>query len=198
MPETEPRYWAFLSYSHADARFAQWLRRKLEGYPIPGRLVGRTTPAGVVPARLRPIFRDREEMGAGPDLSERLKAALSDSAYLIVICSPAAVKSAWVNEEIRRFKALRGDERVLAVMINGDPFASELADGADRECFPEPLRRRLAGEAPASGSKPWPRISGRARTAAAAPCSSSSPEFCSSILTRSSSAMRSANIAASR
>jgi len=146
MPETEPRYWAFLSYSHADARFAQWLRRKLEGYPIPGRLVGRTTPAGVVPARLRPIFRDREEMGAGPDLSERLKAALSDSAYLIVICSPAAVKSAWVNEEIRRFKALRGDERVLAVMINGDPFASELADGADRECFPEPLRRRLAGE----------------------------------------------------
>ncbi len=146
MPETEPRYWAFLSYSHADARFAQWLRRRLEGYAIPARLVGRTTPAGVVPARLKPIFRDREEMGAGPDLSERLKTALSDSAYLIVICSPAAVKSAWVNEEIRRFKALRGDERVLAVMVSGVPFASEQADGAEQECFPEPLRRRLAGK----------------------------------------------------
>jgi eukaryotic-like serine/threonine-protein kinase len=146
MPETDPRYWAFLSYSHADARFAQWLRRQLEGYAIPARLVGRTTPAGVTPARLRPIFRDREEMGAGPDLSERLKRALSDSAYLIVICSPAAVKSAWVNEEISLFKALRGDDRVLAAMVSGVPFASELAEGADQECFPEPLRRRLTGE----------------------------------------------------
>lgn len=146
MPQTGPRYWAFLSYSHADARLAGWLHRQLEGYAIPSRLVGRETPAGVIPTRLRPIFRDREEMGAGPDLSERLKAALSESAYLIVICSPAAAGSAWVGEEIRRFKTLRGDERVLAVIASGVPFASERPAGADQECFPEALRVRLAGE----------------------------------------------------
>jgi tetratricopeptide (TPR) repeat protein len=144
MPEAGPRYWAFLSYSHADLRIALRLHRALESYVVPRRLVGRPTPAGQAPRRLRPIFRDLDEMGAGASLSGRLKAALDASACLIVICSPAAAASPWVNEEIRRFKAERGEERILSVIVGGEPFASERPGGEAQECFPPALRQRHA------------------------------------------------------
>ena len=142
MPEGSPRYWAFLSYSHADLRVARRLHRALEGFVVPRRLVGRPTPAGPAPRRIRPIFRDLDEMGAGASLSGRLKAALDASASLIVVCSPASVASPWVNEEIRRFKAERGEGRIFAVIVGGEPFASERADGEPLECFPRALRHR--------------------------------------------------------
>ena len=144
MPEASPRYWAFLSYSHADIDWGRRLHRALEGYVVPRRLVGRPTPAGPAPRRLRPIFRDLDEMGAGGSLSGRLKAALDASASLIVICSPAAVASPWVDEEIRRFKAERGEERIFAVIVAGEPFASERAGQEAHECFPKALRHRHA------------------------------------------------------
>ena len=136
----EQRYWAFISYSHADARWANRLHRQLEGFVVPRRLVGQPTPAGPAPKRFRPIFKDVEELGASHDLSERLRAALAESAYLIVICSPAAAHSRWVNEEISQFKALHGRERVLAVLVDGEPFASDDPDRAGLECLPEALR----------------------------------------------------------
>src|SRR6185312_12733605 len=144
MPEAGPRYWAFLSYSHADIRFARRLHRALEGYVVPRRLVGRPTPGGPAPRRLRPIFRDLDEMGVAPDLSERLKRALDASGALIVICSPAAVASRWLDEEIRRFKAERGEDRIFAVIIGGEPFASERPGRGAEECFPQALRQRHA------------------------------------------------------
>ena len=144
MPDAAPRYWAFLSYSHADIRWGRRLHRALEAYVVPRRLVGRQTPAGPAPRRLRPIFRDQDEMGAGGSLSERLKHALDASRSLIVICSPAAAASPWVNEEIRRFKAERGEDRILAVIVDGEPFASERPGGAGLECFPHALRYRHA------------------------------------------------------
>jgi hypothetical protein len=142
MADSRPHYWAFLSYSHADARWANRLHRALENFPVPRRLIGGRTPVGPAPRRLHPIFRDREELGASADLGGRLVAALEASGYLIVVCSPAAARSRWVNEEIARFRALHGHERVLAVIVDGQPYASLDGAHADRECFPEALRRR--------------------------------------------------------
>jgi tetratricopeptide (TPR) repeat protein len=140
MPDMGQRYWAFISYSHADSRWANRLHRQLEGFSVPRRLVGHPTPVGPAPKRFRPIFKDIEELGASSDLSERLRSALAQSAYLIVICSPAATRSKWVDAEIRQFKALHGKERVLAVIVDGEPFASDDPDRADQECLPEALR----------------------------------------------------------
>jgi hypothetical protein len=144
MPQAGPRYWAFLSYSHADIRWARRLHRALEAYVVPRRLVGRPTPGGPAPRRLRPVFRDLDEMGAGGSLSDRLKSALDASRSLIVICSPAAAASPWVNEEIRRFKAERGEDRILAVIVDGEPFGSERPGAEALECFPPALRQRHA------------------------------------------------------
>lgn len=57
-------YRAFISYSHKDKDLAQRLHRDVESYRIPSKLVGRVTGVGKVPRRLRPIFRDREELPA--------------------------------------------------------------------------------------------------------------------------------------
>jgi len=125
----EPRYRAFLSYSHRDAAAAAWIHRRLESYRVPKRLVGRETERGPVPHRLCPIFRDREEMAASADLSEAVRAGLAESGALIVLCSPAAAESHWVAEEIRTFRALHPGAPVLAAIVAGEPPA----------CFPEPL-----------------------------------------------------------
>src|SRR5580700_5268721 len=99
------KYRAFLSYSHRDATWAKWLHRALEGYRIDKDLVGRETASGSVPGTLRPIFRDREDFAAGHLLTAQTLVALQASQFLIVICSPHAARSRYVNEEIRTFKA---------------------------------------------------------------------------------------------
>ena len=49
MEPGEFRYWAFISYSHHDARIAATQQRALETYRLPKRLIGRPTPLGAVP-----------------------------------------------------------------------------------------------------------------------------------------------------
>jgi tetratricopeptide (TPR) repeat protein len=146
MPDAGQRYWAFLSYSHQDRRWAGWLRRGLENWTVPSRMVGIQTPAGCAPRRFRPVFRDREELAASAQLGEPIRDALRDSAWLIVICSPAAARSAWVSEEISQFKLLHGEERVLAVIVAGEPFASDHPGAAAGECFPKALTSPLRAD----------------------------------------------------
>lgn len=142
------RYWAFLSYSHHDKAVAKRLQKQIETYRVPRRLVGRETPHGVVPARLSPVFRDRDELHAGSDLKASVQDALSKSRWLIVVCTPDAARSPWVNREIIEFKKLHGERRVLALIAHGEPFASDRLGREAEECFPPALRRALdeAGE----------------------------------------------------
>ncbi|MBY6204529.1 toll/interleukin-1 receptor domain-containing protein [Halomonas denitrificans] len=137
------RYRAFISYSWADKAWAGWLHRALETYRPPDALVGRSTPVGPVPSRLHPIFKDREEEAAGHGISASIEAAMADAEFMVVVCSPRSVRSKWVNREIAWFKTHRSKERILALVVDGEPGAS-LAEGcrpneSDRECFPETL-----------------------------------------------------------
>lgn len=132
-------YRAFISYSHRDARWGEWLHRRLETYRIPKAIVGRETPFGAIPERLAPIFRDRDELAAATDLSAEIAAALQRALFLVVLCSPAAAQSKWVNEEIKTFKRLHGEDRVRAIIVDGAPFSGD----PQTECFPEALRFRF-------------------------------------------------------
>lgn len=123
-----------MSYSHADQSWAAWLHRALESYRVPKRLVGTTGLHGTVPARLSPIFRDRDDLSSASDLNARIKATLENSETLIVICSPAAVHSKWVNEEIRYFRSL-GKRRIYCVIVKGD----SQAPNPQEACFPPAL-----------------------------------------------------------
>jgi hypothetical protein len=94
------RFSAFLSYSHADAEWARWLLRRLETYRVPSRLVGTQGAHGPIGPRLGTFFRDRDELPSSGDLGGTIRAALDESSALIVVCSPAAAGSRWVNAEI--------------------------------------------------------------------------------------------------
>jgi tetratricopeptide (TPR) repeat protein len=129
-------YFAFLSYSHADSAEADWLHGELEGFKVPSRLAGRLTANGVIPKRLSPIFRDRHELAASDDLTDEIRQALTASRCLIVLCSPAAAKSRWTNEEIEYFKRVHPDGCVIAAIIAGEPGR----EGDD--CFPAALTQQ--------------------------------------------------------
>jgi len=138
------KYWAFISYSHTDKAWGDWLHKALETYRVPRRLVGRESRDGTVPPRLFPIFRDREELPVSADLSSNINEALRESRYLIVICSPQAASSRWVGEEIKTFKRLGREDRILALVVDGEPNASAGKPGfqVEEECFHEALRYR--------------------------------------------------------
>ncbi len=138
-----PKYRAFISYSHSDSRWASWLHSSLEKYRLPKPLIGTITARGEVPKRIAPIFRDRDELPSATDLGSLLRAALADSANQIVICSPQAAKSKWVNEEILAFKRLGREDRIFCLIIGGEPNASDLPGREAEECFPPALRFRL-------------------------------------------------------
>jgi tetratricopeptide (TPR) repeat protein len=135
------RYAAFISYSHADASAARWLHRRLETFRMPHGLVGTASSFGPVQRKLLPSFRDRDELAASGDLGTELRAALAASRFQIVLCSPKAAQSRWVNEEILSFKRLHGEHRTLALIVSGEPYA-----GDERECFPPALRFQLGAD----------------------------------------------------
>jgi hypothetical protein len=120
------KYRAFISYSHADTAWAKWLHRALETFAIDKDLAGRETATGTVPKALRPIFRDRDDFTAGHTLSDQTLAGLDASHALIVICSPAAAKSQYVNEEVRLFKSRHPERPVVPLIVAGKPGDPDL------------------------------------------------------------------------
>ena len=138
-------YFAFISYSHRDEHVAEWLHDALEDFRVPGHLVGRITEHGCVPKRLTPIFRDVRELPASSDLGQEIKAALKASRFLIVLCSPASAKSKWTNAEIEAFKRLHPKACILAAILSGEPFASEMPGREHEECLPQALRLKYDG-----------------------------------------------------
>ena len=113
---TGMRYDAFISYRHKqpDMRVAEKVQTLLEHMHIPKEFGKR---------RIGPIFRDKTELPTGNDLGESIRAALRDSAYLIVILSEDTKESKWCMEEIRYFKELHGGSvrNILPVLISGEP-----------------------------------------------------------------------------
>ncbi|WP_395751214.1 toll/interleukin-1 receptor domain-containing protein [Prosthecobacter sp.] len=139
-------YWCFISYRHADNKepgrqWATWLHQTLETYEVPADLVGTKNQRGdVIPERIFPVFRDEEELPADASLSTPIEAALQNSRFLVVLCSPNAVRSSFVADEILRFKQLGKQDRILAAILYGEPT---MATNMERECFPKPLRHAI-------------------------------------------------------
>lgn len=140
------KYWAFISYSHRDQAWAEWLHRALENYRVPRRLVGRDSPTGAIPRRLFPVFRDSDELPSSPNLSAVINEALQASRYLIVIASPHAAVSRWVDEEVQRFRVLGRADRVLCLIVDGEPHADVAPEKGLLECFPPSLREAVHAE----------------------------------------------------
>ena len=80
-----------------------------------------------------------KELPSASDLGRKIEEALTASRRLIVICSPRAAASRWVNEEIARFKALGRNAHVYCLIVEGEPNAEQRGFEEELECFPAAL-----------------------------------------------------------
>ena len=138
------KYDAFISYRHAplDMEIAKKLHRGLETFSIPAAVQKKTGKK-----KIRRVFRDQEELPIGSNLTEEINAALEESEYLIVVCSPETPGSEWVQKEIETFISLRDHSHILAILIDGEPDDSFppmlLSDESGRPV--EPLAADIRG-----------------------------------------------------
>lgn len=112
------KYDAFISYRHVepDMYIAKKVHRGLETLKVPR---GAAQKSGK--KKIERVFRDQEELPIGSDLGDNITAALAESEFLIVVCSPKTPESAWVLKEIDTFIRFHGRERILAVLVEGEP-----------------------------------------------------------------------------
>lgn len=139
--EQDKEYFVFISYSSLDNAWAIWLRHELEHYHLPASFNGRTD----VRDNLRKVFRDRDELSAGPEWDEQVQKALENTNNLIVICSPHSAKSEAVNKEVETFIALGKEDHIFPFIVEGDK---------PEDCFPPALgHSKLGGDVNKDGGR---------------------------------------------
>lgn len=149
-------YQAFICCTQGDKLWAAWLQKALESFRVPAALVGRVTTAGRIAARLSPIFRDGSEVSESDDLGQKIRNAILSSRCMIVICSPRAAASRWIREEVLTFKRGKHADRLLCLIVDGEPNASDKPESPQRECFPDAVRYALGADGKPSAVRAEP------------------------------------------
>ena len=121
------RYTAFISYRHLtpDEEVAKKLHSMIESFGIPAPL---KRSLGI--RKMGRVFRDQEELPLSSSLGDDIHEALENSDWLICICSPRYLSSRWCMEELRYFLSLGRQDRILTVLVEGEP----------EDAFPEQIR----------------------------------------------------------
>ena len=129
--ETNYHYYAFISYSTADSKWAKWLQHQLSYYHIPSSI--KKSKIGI-PNKIRPVFIYEYDL-AGNQLHSAIQKELESSKYLIVICSPSAAKSKYVNGEVETFIRMGRSEYIIPFVVDGEVNSAD----SKQECFPPVL-----------------------------------------------------------
>jgi len=100
----------FISYSHAaDGRLAPAIQRGLHRLAKPWHR-----------RRALWIFRDQTGLAVTPGLWSSIQTALDGSDYFLLLASPEAARSPWVNREIEHWIAGKSADRILPVVTDGE------------------------------------------------------------------------------
>ena len=102
-------YDAFISYSHAaDGSLAPAIQQGLQmlAKPLYQRKASR-------------IFRDQTNLAATPGLWPTIEQALQASRFFVLLASPVAAASAWVQQEVQWWQRHRDHEHLLIVLTHG-------------------------------------------------------------------------------
>ena len=117
----KPRYNAFISYSqNADATLSTTLQIGLQKF----------AKAWYRRRALR-IFRDATALAPDAPLSVAIESAVGQSEYFILLASPEAAASPWVQRELETWQRQHGVDRLLLVLTGGTLNWSEAAGDFD-------------------------------------------------------------------
>ena len=131
-------YNGFISYSHAaDGQLAPALQQGLQRLAKPWNH-----------RRALRIFRDETGLSTNPHLWSAIEGALDESEWFVLLATPEAAQSEWVNKEISHWLATKSVARMLPVVTDGtwvwDASAGDFT--ASSSAVPEALRGTLADE----------------------------------------------------
>jgi len=102
-------YDAFMSYSHAaDGQLAPALQRSLHRFAKPWWKLSAVR-----------VFRDETSLAVAHDLTDAIKKALDAARFLILLASPRAAQSKWVEREARLWLGSKAPENILIVLTEG-------------------------------------------------------------------------------
>lgn len=103
-------YDAFISYRHAaDGQLAPALQTGLQSLGKPWHR-----------RRALRVFRDKRSLSATPDLWPTIERALGGSRYFVLLASPEAAESRWVDHEVRWWLEHRSPATMLIGLTGGD------------------------------------------------------------------------------
>src|SRR5688572_14920771 len=113
------KYRGFISYSHAaDDRLAPALQSGLQRFAKPWYRL-----------RAMRVFRDKTGLAVTPELWGSIQKALADSDYFLLLASPQAAQSKWVQQEVGWWLQNRSASHLLIVWTDGeltwDPVAGD-------------------------------------------------------------------------
>ena len=122
-------YDAFISYSQrADSRIARALRSVVQSIGKPWWKL-----------RSLDVYLDASSLTANPDLWGTIEQALSDSRYLILLASPEAAASHWVDKEVSWWLEHKSRETLLIALTDGSlTWSTSSEDFAWDETTPLP------------------------------------------------------------
>ena len=104
------KYDAFISYSHAaDGLLAPRLQAGLQKFAKPWWK-----------RRAIRVFRDESSLSANPHLWSSITDALDDAEWFVLLLSPEAAQSEWVNNEVAYWTEHKGTDHILPVVTDGD------------------------------------------------------------------------------
>lgn len=110
-------YDVFISSRNTDLdnKWANWLIKEFENWSVPKELIKKGFQK-----RIGRVFKDSEE--SSENININTEKALIHSKYLVVICSKNSKKSERIENEIKIFKELGRSERIVALLIDGEPY----------------------------------------------------------------------------
>ena len=130
-PASGPGYDGFISYSHAaDGLLAPRLQAALQRFAKPWWK-----------RRALRIFRDESSLSANPHLWESITDALDRSGWFVLLLSPDAAESTWVNQEVEYWVEHHDPQQIIPVLTQGsfewvgDAFVSDAAPPALHSAF---------------------------------------------------------------
>src|SRR4051794_6060078 len=132
-------YDAFISYGHAvDSRLGPALRDALHQFARPWNRL-----------RALRVFCDERSLSASPGLWSTIEGALAVSRCFILLASPKAVESRWVQREVEQWQRIQPKRPFFIVLSDGEIVWDSAAGDFDWEhttALPRSLSRWFTEE----------------------------------------------------